>query len=144
MTGEEWKILASSPMQKIYGKPRKKLQSIMQGYHPELCKYSRATRECYNDRCFRIHLKNTRHKQTPPATQEPSITHRTTNQLQAMIATHNLGPDYQKYLQPCISLFTLELEPQCCKSCNRYLGSIFKCKQCSKVACKVTRGRELL
>ena len=60
-------------------------------YHPELCKYSRATRECYNDRCFRIHLKGTRRKQTPPATQEPSTTPRTTNQQQAMIKTQNLA-----------------------------------------------------
>ena len=61
------------------------------GYHPELCKYSRATRECYNDRCFRIHLKGTRCKQTPSATQEPSTAPRTTNQQQDMIKTQNLA-----------------------------------------------------
>ena len=60
------------------------------GYHPELCKYSMATRECYNDRCFRIHLNGTRCKQTPPSTPSPNTTPRTTNQ-QAMIATQNLA-----------------------------------------------------
>ena len=59
------------------------------GYHPKLCKYSRATRECYNNRCFRIHFKGTRRKQTPPSTQEPSTTSRITNQQQAMITTQN-------------------------------------------------------
>ena len=58
---------------------------------PELCKYSRATRECYNDRCFRMHLKGTRCKQTTPSTQVPSTTPRTTNQQQALIATPNLA-----------------------------------------------------
>ena len=47
--------------------------------------------ECYNDRCFRIHLKGTRYKQTPPATQEPSTTSRTTNQQQALIGIQNLA-----------------------------------------------------
>ena len=62
------------------------LQSTMQ-----MLPSTRATRECYNDRCFRIHLKGTRRKQTPPATQEPSTTPRTTNQQQAMIKTQNLA-----------------------------------------------------
>ena len=64
------------------------------GYHPKLCKYSRATRECYNNRCFRIHLKGTRRKQTPPATQELSTTPRTTNQQQAVIKTQNLAHNH--------------------------------------------------
>ena len=61
------------------------------GYNLELCKYSRATRKCYNDRCFRIHRKAARHMQTPPATQEPSATPRTTNQKQAIITMQNLA-----------------------------------------------------
>ena len=66
------KVLASSPTQKIYGKPRKKMQRAQcKGFHPELCKYFRVTMECYNDRCFRIHLKGTRRKQSPPAAHEP-------------------------------------------------------------------------
>ena len=71
--------------------PERSCRAQCKGYHPELCKYSRATMECFNDRCFRIHLKGTRCKQTPPATQEPTTTHRTTNQQQAMIATQNLA-----------------------------------------------------
>ena len=43
------------------------------------------------DRCFRIHLKGTRCKQTPPATKEPSTNPRTTNQQQAMIVTQNMA-----------------------------------------------------
>ena len=71
--------------------PERSCRAQCKGYHPELCKYSRATREFYNDRCFRIQLKGTRRKQTPPATQEPSTTPRTTNQQQAMIKTQNLA-----------------------------------------------------
>ena len=84
-------ILASSPMQKIYGKPRKRLQSTMQRLPSRTLQVFRATSECYNDRCFRIHLKGTRRKQTQPSTQEPSITLRITNQQQAMIKTQNLA-----------------------------------------------------
>ena len=58
--------------------------------HSELCEYSRATRERYKNRCFRIHPKGTMRKQTPLAKQEPSNTCQTTNQ-QAMIATQNLA-----------------------------------------------------
>ena len=65
-------------MQKIYGKPRKKLQSSMQRLPSRtLWKHSRAARKYYNVRCFRIHLKGTRRKQTPPAAQEPCTTPRT-------------------------------------------------------------------
>ena len=74
--------------------PERSCRAQCKGYHPELCKYSRATREFYNDRCFRIHLKGTRRKQTPPSTQVPSTTPRTTNQQQAIIGTQNLASFY--------------------------------------------------
>ena len=91
MTGEEWKFLHPAPCRKYMENLEKSCRAQCKGSHPELCKYSRATRECYNDRCFRIHLKGTRHKQTPASTQVPSTTPRTTNQQQAMIATQNLA-----------------------------------------------------
>ena len=89
MTGEECKFLHPAPCRKYMEIPESSCRAQCKGYHPELCKYSRATRECYNDRCFRIHLKGTRHTQTPPSTQVPSTTHRTTNQQEAMITTQN-------------------------------------------------------
>ena len=60
------------------------------------------------NRCFSIHLKGTRRKLTPPATQEPSTSPRTTNQQQAMIKTQNLAynrptaphPAYHRH-SPC-------------------------------------------
>ena len=70
--------------------PKRSCRAQCKGYHPELCKYSRATRECYNNRCVRIHLKGTWRKQTPPATQEQSTTPWTTKQ-QAMIKIQNLA-----------------------------------------------------
>ena len=70
---------------------------------PELCKNSRATMECYNDMCFRIHLKGTRRKKTPPLTLLPSTTPRTTNQQQAMMAIQNLA---YKCPQPLLTLNT--------------------------------------
>ena len=91
MIGEECKFLHPAPCRKYMEIPEISCRAPCRGYHPELCKYSRATRECYNDRCFRIRLKGTRRKQTPSATQEPSTTPRTTNQQQAMIKTQNLA-----------------------------------------------------
>ena len=90
MTGEECKFLHPAPCRKYMKNPERSCRAQCKGYYPELCKYSRATRECYNDRCFRTHLKGTRQKQTPLSTQVPSTTPRTTNQQQAMIATQNL------------------------------------------------------
>ena len=91
MIGEEYKFLHPAPCRKYTENPERKCRAQCKGYHPELCKYSRATRECYNDRCFRIHLKGTRRKQTPPSTHEPSTTPRITNQQHAMIKTQNLA-----------------------------------------------------
>ena len=91
MIGEECKFLHPASCRKYMENTEISCRAPCRGYHPELCKYSRTTRECYNDRCFRIHLKGTRHKQTPHATQEPSTTPRTTNQQQAMIKTENLA-----------------------------------------------------
>ena len=76
------------------GNPERSCRAQSKGYHPELCKYSRPTRATivqYNDRCFTIHLKGTRLKQTPPSTQVSITTPRTTNPHQAMIATQNLA-----------------------------------------------------
>ena len=91
MTGQECKFLHPAPSRKHMQNPERSCRAKCKGYHSELCKYSRATRECYNDRCFRIHLKGTRRKLTPHTTQEPSTTPRTTNQQQATIATQNLS-----------------------------------------------------
>ena len=91
MTGEECKFLHPVPCRKYMENPERTCRAQCKGYHPELCKYFRATKECYNDRCFRIHLKGTRRKQTLPSTQVPSTTPRITNQQQAMIATQNLA-----------------------------------------------------
>ena len=91
MIGEECKFLHPAPCRKYMDNPERGCRAPCKGYHPELCKYFRATRECYNYRCFRIHLKGTIRKQTPPATQEPSTTPRTTIQQQAMIKTQNLA-----------------------------------------------------
>ena len=74
MIGEECKFLHPAPCRKYMESPERGCRAPCKGYHPKLCKYSTATRECYNDRCFRTHRKGTRHKQTPPATQEPSTT----------------------------------------------------------------------
>ena len=94
MIGEECKFLHPAPCRKYMKNPERSCRAQCKGpqgtLHPELCKYSRTTRKFNNDRCFRMHLKGTRHKQTPPATQEPSTTPRTTNQQQAMIKTQNL------------------------------------------------------
>ena len=98
MIGEECKFLHPALCRKYMENPEISCRAPCRGYHPELCKYSRATRECYNNGCFRIHLKRTRRKQTPPATQEPSTTPRTTNQQQAMIKTQNLA--YNRH-SPC-------------------------------------------
>ena len=89
--GEECKFLHPAPCRKYMENPEGCCRAQCKGYHPELCKYSRATRERYNDSCFRIHLKGTRCKKPPPATQEQSTTPRTTNQQQAMIKTQNLA-----------------------------------------------------
>ena len=91
MMGEECKFLHPAPCRKYMETPERNCRAQCKGYHPELCKYSRATRECYNDRCFRINLKGTRRKQTPPSIQEPSTTARITNQQHAMIKTQNLA-----------------------------------------------------
>ena len=82
MIGEECKFLHPAPCRKYMENPEISCRAPCRGYHPELCKYSRAIRECYNDRCFRIHFKRTRRKQTPPATQEPS-TNNSTNHKSA-------------------------------------------------------------
>ena len=71
--------------------PERSCKAQCRGHHPELCKYSRATNECYSDRCFRIHLKGTKRKQIPSSTQVPSTTPRTTNQQQDIIAIQNLA-----------------------------------------------------
>ena len=91
MIGKECKFLHPAPCRKYKENFERNCRAPCKGHHPELCKYSMATRECYNDRCFRIHLKSTRCKQTPPSTQEPSTTPRITNQQQAMIKTQNLA-----------------------------------------------------
>ena len=91
MIGEECKFLHPAPCRKYMENLEKSCRAQCNGYHPELCKYSRATRECYNDRCFRMHLKRTRRKQTPPATKELRTIVRTTNQQQAIIATQYLA-----------------------------------------------------
>ena len=91
MTGEECKFLHPAPCRKCMDNSERSCRAQCKGYHPKLCKYYRATRECYNDRCFRIHFKGIRRKQTPHSTQVPSTTPRTTNQQQAMIATQNLA-----------------------------------------------------
>ena len=75
MIGKECKFLYPVPCRKYMENPERSCRAQCKGYHSELCKYSRATRECYNDRCFRIHLKCTRRKQTPPTTQEPIQLH---------------------------------------------------------------------
>ena len=79
MTDKECKFLHTAPCRKYMKNPDRGCKAQCKSYHPELCKYSRARRECCNVRCFRIHLKATRWKQTPPATQKPSTTPRTTN-----------------------------------------------------------------
>ena len=84
MTGEECKFLHQTPCRKYMENPERRWIAQCRGYNSELCKYPR---ECYNDRCFRIHPMGTRRKQTPPATHEQSTTPRTTNQEQALITT---------------------------------------------------------
>ena len=79
MTGEECKFLHPAPCIKYVENPESSCRAQCKGYQPELCKYSNATRECDNDRCFRTHLKGTRHKQTPPSTQVPSTPELQTN-----------------------------------------------------------------
>ena len=91
MIGEECKFLHPAPCRKYMENHERSLRAQCKGCHPELCKYSRATRECYNDRCFRIHLKGTRRMQTKPATQDPRTTPLTTNQQQALIKPQNLA-----------------------------------------------------
>ena len=88
MTGEECKLLHPVPCRNTCETPKKVAQHNAKA---TIHKYFRATRECYNDRCFRIHRKATRRKLTPPVTQEPSATPRTTYQQQAMIDTQNLA-----------------------------------------------------
>ena len=91
MTGEECKFLHPAPRRKYMKNPEKSCRAQWKGYHPELCKCLKATRECCDDSCLRTHLKGTRRKQAPAVTQEPSKTRRTTNQQQAVIATQNLA-----------------------------------------------------
>ena len=74
----------------MYVKPQKKCIAQWKDYHPELCKYSRATRECYNDIGASEYISRVQFaSKPPPSTQVPSTTPGTTNQQQAMIATQN-------------------------------------------------------
>ena len=110
MIGEECKFLHPAPCRKYMENPERRCRAQCKGYYPELCKYSKATRECYNDRCFRILLKGTRRKQAPPATQEPSTTPYT-NQQQAMIATQNLADNCPPPLLPLPTQHTTATHP---------------------------------
>ena len=49
MIGEECKFLHPAPCKKYMENPERSCRAQSRGYHPELCKYSRATMECYND-----------------------------------------------------------------------------------------------
>ena len=91
MIGEECKFVHSAPCRKYLENPERGCRAPCKAYHTELCNYSRVTRERYNNRCFRMHLKGASRKQTPTATQAPSTTPRISNQQQAMIATQNLA-----------------------------------------------------
>ena len=111
MIGEECKLLHPAPCRKYMENPERSCRAQCKGYHPKLNKYSRVTRECYNNRCFRIHLKGTRCKQTPPATQEPSTTPWTTNQQQAMIKTQNLAYNCPPLLSTLPTQHTTDTHP---------------------------------
>ena len=80
MISEECKFLHPAPCKKYMEDPERSCRAQCKGYHPKLYKYSRATRECYNDRCFRIHLKGTRRKQPPrvPGTKYNSTNYKST------------------------------------------------------------------
>ena len=98
MTDKECKFLHTAPCRKYMENPDRGCKAQCKSYHPELCKYSRVRWECCNVRCFRIHLKATRCKQTPPATRKPSTTPRTTNQQHFMIAIQNLAYNRSPHL----------------------------------------------
>ena len=70
--------------------PERNCRAQCNGYHQERCKWSRVTRECYIDRCFRIYINGSRRKQTQPSTLEPNTTPQITDQQLVMIATQNL------------------------------------------------------
>ena len=108
MIGEECKFLHPTPCRKYMKNPERSCRAQCKGY---LCKYSRATRECYNDRYFRIHLKGTGRKQTPPPSQEPSATTRTTNQRQAMIKRQNMAYNRQPPLLTLLTQHTTATHP---------------------------------
>ena len=46
MIGEECKFLHPAPGRKYMENPERSCRAQCKGYHPKLCKYSRATREC--------------------------------------------------------------------------------------------------
>ena len=79
MIGEECKFLHPAPRREYMENPDKSCRAPSRGYHPKLCKYSRATRECYNDRCFRIHIKGTRHKAQAKPTCDPGTKYNSMN-----------------------------------------------------------------
>ena len=93
-------IYIHPPCRKYLENPKKMCRAQCKGYHSELCKYSIASREYYYDRCYRIHLKGTRHK--PNLTCDPwtKYNSKTTNQEQAMIAAPYLGTLSGQQLPP--------------------------------------------
>ena len=76
MIGEECKFLHPAPCIKYMENPERNCRAQCKGYHPELCKYSRATRECYNDRCFIVHLNG---KAQANPTFDPGTKYNSTN-----------------------------------------------------------------
>ena len=73
MIDEECKFLHPASCRKYMENPEISCRAHCKGYHPELCKYSRVTRECYNDRCFRIHLKAQANPTCDPGTKFPDL-----------------------------------------------------------------------
>ena len=71
MTFEECKFLHPPRWRKYMENPERRCRAQCKGYYLELCKYSMVIWKSHDDRCYKIHIKGTRRKQTPPTTNEP-------------------------------------------------------------------------
>ena len=67
-------------MQKIYGNPENGCRPECTNFHPDICKYSRKLRKCYNVNCYRIHLKGTMRTRSPQV-QQHALSRPWTNQF---------------------------------------------------------------
>ena len=70
-----------APCKKYIENPENGCRPECTNFHPDICKYSRKLRKCYNVNCYRIHLKGTIRKRSPQV-QQHALSRPQTNQFQ--------------------------------------------------------------